>query len=84
MFGLIFIVTAVISVISSKELLDIVIDNNLQHETGQTNKGKLLGPDEVAALREMVLKQGQEISGLKLKQEQELSGLKKEIFLINK
>ena len=91
MFGFIFIVAAVMSVISSKELLG---NNNLQHDTIEGDKENQLESDlknEVAALREMVLNQGQETSGLKLKQEQEISGLKQEIsgmkqeiFLLNK
>ena len=86
MFGLIFIVAAVMSVISSRDLHgsdSIESDKENLLESGMKN--------EIAALREMVLNQRQETSILKLKQEweisnqkQEISGMKQDIFLLNK
>ena len=87
MFGLIFIVAAVISVSSSKDILGFDNNNGFQHGTIESDKENLIESDlkdEVAALKEIVLKQGQEISGLKLKQEQEISSLKQEFFLLYK
>ena len=91
MFGLIFIAAAVIQAISSKDLMDF--DRNIGFQQGliKSDKENLVSEcdmkDEVAALKEMVLRQGQEISGLKQQQniqKQEIAGLKQENFLLNK
>ena len=85
MFKYIFIATAVFPAIRSKDLPDF--DQNIGFpqritETNKENPIKCNVNEEVAILREMVLKQGQEISGLKQQQEEKITGLKQEIFLL--
>ena len=81
MLGLIFLLAAVTSVINSMELLDYNNDNNVYQgttETGKKTEGHVL-KDDVIALKEMILKQGQEISSLKMHHEQEISRLKRQV-----
>ena len=81
MLGLIFLLAAVTSVINTMELLDYNNDNNIYQGTTETGKktDEHALKDDVAILKEMILKQGQEISSLKMQHEQEISGLKQQV-----